>query len=77
MGAINVKQRSRITDRHFTNSLKVATTDQEPHLKLLAIKCKTQTTRKKLVLYYLIHVHLISYSIPHFSDVLHVLLHFK
>ena len=36
MGPIKSKQRSRVTDRHLTDFLRAATTEQQPDLKLLA-----------------------------------------
>jgi len=41
MGAIKSKQRSRLTDRHLTDFLRAATTEQQPDLKLLAKKMHT------------------------------------
>ena len=37
--AIKSKQRSRLTDRHLTDFLRAAKTEQQPDLKLLAKKC--------------------------------------
>ena len=44
VGAIKSKQRSCLTDRHFTDFLRAATTEQQPDVKLLAIKVHTQSS---------------------------------
>jgi len=53
MGAIKSKQRFHLTDRHLTDFLRRATTEQQPDLKLLE-KMQTQELPFEKKLFYMI-----------------------